>query len=204
MNLLQENYKEQPIEDVLNERMIAYHKAFDIIYAKDYNIDLTGMERYQKKRIIVGVVMANEFLKEGTPVLVRTLEGDVDLIVEKDLYFMVGIEGEVYPIRKEKFERSYELVTGNPNMNMEYAPNVRNNIDGEVYQLMRYMKTCVATGTTKIFAKRLDHNVKVFTAWDEDKYYRGVVGDYLVAREDDLHDIYVVRGDIFLKTYEKI
>ncbi len=204
MNLLKENYQEQPIEDVLKERMIAYHDAFEVIYAKDYTIDLTGMERYQKKRIIVGVVMANEFLKEGTPVLVRTLEGDVDLIVEEDLFFMVGIEGEVYPIRREKFERSYELVTGEPDMNMEYAPNVRNNIDGEVYQLMRYMKTCVATGTTKICAKKLDHNVKVFTAWDEDKYYRGVPGDYLVVREDDLHDIYVVRGDIFLKTYERI
>ena len=44
----------------------------------------------------------------------------------------------------------------------------------------------------------------MFTAWDEDKYYRGIVGDYLVVREDDLHDVYVVRSDIFDKTYEKI
>ncbi|HBI60064.1 MAG TPA: hypothetical protein DDY31_02445 [Lachnospiraceae bacterium] len=96
------------------------------------------------------------------------------------------------------------MVEGEPDMDMEYTPNVRNNIDGEVYQLMNYMKTCVATGTTKIYAKKLDHNVKVFTTWDEDKYYRGVTGDYLVAREDDVHDIYVVRGDIFDKTYEKL
>lgn len=204
MNLLQERYEEKPIEEVLKERLISYYKAFKIIYAKDYAIELSGMEMYQKKQVVVGVVMANEFLKDGTPVLVRTLEGDVDLVVEEDLYFMIGIEGEVYPIRREKFERSYRMVTEEPDMDMEYAPNVRNNIDGEVYQLMDYMKTCIATGVTKIYAKKLDYNVKVFTTWDEDKYYRGMVGDYLVVREDDLHDIYVVRGDIFAKTYEKL
>lgn len=201
---LQEIYAKKPIDEVLFERLVDYHEAYDVIYAKDYTVDLTGMECYKKKKVIVGVVMANEFLKEGTPVMVRTLEGDVDLIVQEDLYFMVGVEGEVYPIRREKFNRSYELVEGEPDMDMEYTPNVRNNIDGEVYQLMNYMKTCVATGTTKIYAKKLDHNVKVFTTWDEDKYYRGVTGDYLVAREDDVHDIYVVRGDIFDKTYEKL
>lgn len=204
MKPLQETYKGKKAEEVLVERMVDYHKAYDVIYAKDYRADLSAMERYQKKKIIVGVVMASEFLKEGTPVMVRTLEGDVDLLVENDLYFMVGIEGEVYPIRKEKFDRSYQLVEGEPEMAMEYTPNVRNNIDGEVYQLMDYMKTCVSTGVTKIYAKKLEHNVKVFTAWDEDKYYRGIVGDYLVVREDDLHDVYVVRSDIFDKTYEKI
>ena len=43
--------------------------------------------------------------------------------------------------------------------------------------------------------------MKVFTAWDEHKYYTGLAGDYIVMREDDEHDIYIVRGDIFKKTY---
>ena len=46
--------------------------------------------------------------------------------------------------------------------------------------------------------------MKVFTAWDEHKYYTGLAGDYIVMREDDEHDIYIVRGDIFKKTYEKV
>ena len=33
---------------------------------------------------------------------VRTLEGDVDVIVKEGLYLMIGLEGEVYPIREEK------------------------------------------------------------------------------------------------------
>ena len=69
---------------------------------------------------------------------------------------------------------------------------------------MKYMKTCVATGDTKVMAKPLDKNVKVFTAWDETKYYLGKIGDYLAVREDDMHDIYVVKREIFLETYEEI
>ncbi len=202
--LLKERYKGRTVQDVLIDRIIDYHKSYEIIYAKDYTYDCEDAAEYMKKDVVVGVVEAGEFLKEGTPVLVRTLEGDVDLIVDNDLFFMVGVEGEVYPIRREKFHRSYRFVDEKPDIIMEYSPNVRNNIDGEVYQLMDYLKTCVATGVIKIWAKKLDHNVKVFTSWDENKYYSGVTGDYLVVREDDLHDVYIVRGNIFDKTYEKI
>ena len=64
------------------------------------------------------------------------------------------------------------------------------------------MKPCVSTGVSKIYAKKLTTCVKVFTAWDKDRYYRGEIGDYLAVREDDMHDIYVIRGHIFDKTYE--
>ncbi len=89
-------------------------------------------------------------------------------------------------------------------MVMEYAPTVRDNICGNVYQLMKYMKTCVALHDALPISKELEKNVKVFTSWDETKYYRGLKGDFLVVREDDLHDIYVVRRDIFFKTYKEV
>ena len=91
-----------------------------------------------------------------------------------------------------------------PEFMMEYAPTVRNNIDGEVYKLLEHMQTCVAKGTSKIYAKQLERNVKVFTEWDENKYYRGQVGDFIACRDDDIHDIYVIQKDIFYKTYEEI
>lgn len=59
-------------------------------------------------------------------------------------------------------------------------------------------------GQSTVLAKELEKNVKVFTSWDETKYYRGLKGDFLVVREDDLHDIYVVRRDIFFKTYKEV
>lgn len=203
-NSYTEAYPNKDFIEFLSERIQEYLNMYEVIYAKDYEMDKNTLKPYLKKAIPVGVAVATDFLREGVPVLVRTLEGDVDLVVEKDLYFMIGIEGEVYPIRKEKFEKTYRYVEKEPEFEMEYAPTVRNNIDGEVYRLMEHMRTCVAKGSSKIYAKPLEKNVKVFTAWDENKYYSGKVGDFIVMREDDEHDIYVVREDIFYKTYEEV
>ena len=52
-------------------------------------------------------------------------------------------------------------------------------------------------------ARELTGRVKVFTAWDREKYTLGRPGDYLAVRCDDRHDIYIVERDIFFKTYEK-
>lgn len=203
-NLYQDTYGERAFAEVIYERTLQYYHDYDIIYAQTHDLDTSGFHRYQKKNVMVGMAVASEFIKVGTPILVRTLEGDVNLVVDDDIYLMIGIEGEVYPINREKFQKSYRLVEGSPNMKIEYAPTVRDNIFGDVYQLMKYMKTCVATGDTKVMAKPLERNVKVFTAWDETKYYLGRIGDYLAVREDDLHDIYVVKREIFLETYEEI
>ena len=68
---------------------------------------------------------------------------------------------------------------------------------------MAYAGSCIAKGGSGIYAKKLDHRVKVFTRWDPDKYYLGVEGDYLAVRADDPSDIYVIAKDIFHKTYSK-
>lgn len=201
--LFQKAYGDRKLSEVLIEKVNNYHDEFEIIYAKTQTVNMSEMKKYKKKNIVVGVAVASDFLRIGTPILVRTLEGDVNLIVRDGLYLMIGIEGEVYPIYKEKFDKTYKYVDEEVVMNMEYAPTVRDNVCGDVYQLVKYMKSCVATGVSKIYAKELTKNVKVFTAWDDNKYYKGIKGDFLVVREDDEHDIYVVRRDIFFKTYEE-
>ena len=60
------------------------------------------------------------------------------------------------------------------------------------------------TGNTNIYAKPMEHMVKVFTAWDKEKYMVGKQGDYLAVRCDDMYDIYIVEQDVFGKTYEPI
>ena len=72
-----------------------------------------------------------------------------------------------------------------------------------MHQLVDYAKICIASGGTHIHVRELTERVKVFTAWDEQKYMLGKAGDYLAVRCDDRHDIYVVERDIFFKTYEK-
>lgn len=55
-----------------------------------------------------------------------------------------------------------------------------------------------------ILATELDKNVKLFTKWYEEKYMKGEKGDFIACREDDLHDFYIVRRDIFEMTYSPV
>lgn len=210
MPLYEESYPTLHSEAFFSERLNDYFDHCQVIYAKEYAIDLTDMHPYVKKAIPLGYVEATEVLPIGTPITIRTLEGDVDMVVEDNLIIMVGIKGEVYPNRRESFLKSYEA-TQKPYYECEehkhcellYEPTLHNRSTGEVMKLIDYAKICITTGVTHIHAKELTERVKVFTAWDEEKYMLGKPGDYLAVRCDDKHDIYVVERDIFFKTYEE-
>lgn len=209
--LYEEMYPTLHSEAFFSERLNDYFDHCRIIYAKDYDMDITGMKSYVKKQVPLGYVEATDVLPVGTPITIRTLEGDVDMVVEEDLVIMIGIKGEVYPNLREKFERTYEATQksygqeeGHIHDNLIYEPTIHNRATGEVLKLTDYAKICIASGGTHIHAKELTGRVKVFTAWDEEKYMLGREGDYLAVRCDDKHDIYVVERDIFFKTYEEI
>lgn len=195
-------------EGYFNNRMTEYFDSFEIIDAVSYEIDLSGMEAYCKKKVTVGYVKADEALPVGTPITIRTLEGDVELTVEESLYIIIGIKGEVYPNTKEKFERSYRRLDEKycPDeycTKLEYIPTIKNRANGKNLVISELAKTCVTTGEVHIYAKPLEKGIKVFTEWDREKYMLGRPGDFLAVRCDDKHDIYVVEKDIFYKTYEK-
>ncbi len=205
--LYEQEYPALHSEAYFSERMNDYFKNTEIIYAAEYDMDISDMQLYRKKKSPIGYVKTTDVLPIGTPITVRTLEGDVDMVVEEDLYVMIGIKGEVYPSRKEKFERSYQVLEKPYDMleyaaNAEYIPTIKNRLDGSTQVLTKYAGTCIPTGRTNIYVRQIDHMVKIFTAWDPDKYMLGKPGDYLAARSDDLHDIYIVEQDIFSKTYE--
>ena len=195
-------------ENFFNARMIDYFKNYELIYADNYEANIDEMKLYQKGNIPIGFVKATDILEIGEPIMIRTLEGDIDMQVEEDLIIIIGIKGEVYPNRVEKFNRSYKVIEDTYDfhkcvVNDEYEPVVINRMDGSKLNLTQYAKTCVPTGKVQIYAKRLEKDVKVFTAWDKEKYMVGKAGDYLAVRTDDLHDVYVVEKKIFAKTYRE-
>ena len=117
---------------------------------------------------------------------------------------MIGIEGEIYPITKEKLESSYMRINEPYSRTFEYTPCVTDVYSGEKKNVLAYAKSVVSTGTTHIYAKPLDRYVKLFTTWDEEKYYSGVPGDYIAVREDDPHDIYIISGHLFDELYKEV
>ena len=201
----EENFPTLHIEAYFNNRMTKYFDAYDLIYAEDYQVDPEGMKQYLKRNIPVGFVKVSDVLPAGTPITVRTLEGDLDLRVKEDVYIMIGIKGEAYPISRERFERSYK-VTGEKyrcSEDLEYLPTIKDRLEDRTLILTDYANVCIPTQKVMIYARELTKGAKVFTAWDKDKYMLGRPGDYLAVRCDDLHDVYVVERDIFEKSYDE-
>lgn len=206
--LYAEKYPTLHAEAYFNNRMNEYFDSYDVIYADQYEADLSETKIYEKKKLPIGYVKMSEMLPAGTPITVRTLEGDINTTVEDDLYMMIGIKGEVYPNREKKFLNNYEPTEEKYNVDLcaissDYIPMIKNRQDGKNMLITDYAKVCYPKGKVVIFAKPLTKGVKVFTAWEKEKYLLGKPGDYLACRSDDLHDVYVIERDIFGKSYEE-
>lgn len=203
-----EVYGDMSPEDYFINRMIQYYDSYELIYQENYHADISDMELYEKVKLPLGYVKTDDVLPIGTPITIRTLEGDMDMKVEENLYIMIGIKGEVYPIRKEKFFKSYEILDREYNfeedvLESQYVPTLRNRETGQNMPITSYARCCAPTGRVRIYARQLTSGVKVFTAWDKGKYMLGQAGDYLAVRTDDLSDVYVIEKRIFAKSYQK-
>lgn len=208
--LYEEQYEGLHMEAYFSDRLNDYFENSEIIYAKTAEVDISDMELYQKKEMVLGFVRANNVYPVGTKITVRTLEGDVELEVTGDLIIMIGIKGEVYPITEEKFNKSYRVVSEKADLlkdtviQMKYIPVLKNRTDNTSCQITQFAGSCATTGTACIYVRQLDKTTKIFTAWDEERYMLGKAGDYLAVRENDMHDIYIVEKNIFNLTYEKV
>jgi phosphoglycolate phosphatase len=162
------------------------------------------MAQYKKCKIPVGFVPSTDIFEPGTPVLIRTLEGDTEAEAGENIYFMIGILGEVYPIKAENFRLSYALTEEPFQPDLTYSPTVKNRLTGGSAEIIQYAHPCVAKGEACVYAKPVDKNTKVFTLWNPEGYMYGKPGDYLAVRFNDHNDVYIIREDIFMKTYTEI
>ena len=191
------------VTDIIRQRINEYYNLYEIIYAKDTTLDTSTMDFYTKKEQKLGAIKLSDVFPTGTSVEIRTLEGDVHVKIADDTYLMIGIEGEIYPITEQKLTSSYDVTGFNYHKTFEYEPSIKNLETGESKPVMPFAKTVISPpGTARIYAKPLDHEVKLFTAWDDEKYYSGKIGDYIAVREDDPHDIYVISGRLFDQLYK--
>ncbi len=196
-----ESTMEGMISEVFNQRLNRYLSMYRVMYAKDTLLDTADMRLYEKLPQKLGCVRLTDVFPAGTMVEIRTLEGDIDVRVEEDIYLMIGIEGEVYPIKKEKLEKSYGYDDSPYDRTFEYEPSIKDVLTGEKKTVRQLARSVVSMGGARIWAKPLTEYVKLFTAWDEEKYYSGKPGDYIAVREDDAHDIYIINGSLFDQLY---
>lgn len=194
-------YPEDNIAAYLFERVAEYYESFNVIDSNCHSLDVNTMKVYKKNNIVVGFIPTTEIFKEGSALLIRTLEGDIETIATEDIIVIVGIKGEVYPMKKQKFEKSYQVLDQPFVCGAQYNPSVRNRITGEVIELNSSLKACRATGEVKIYAQPISKKTKVFTSWDQNKYMTGKEGDYIGIRHDDTNDVYIIDRAIFHETY---
>lgn len=186
---------------ILLDRLEEYFGNEDILDTRFYQADVRGMKIFQKNPVHIGYACVRDLFPAGTQILVRMLEGDIEIVAEDDLCIMIGVEYEVYPSLMKNLMKNYELVDDPYEFVGEYEPTVRNTVTGEVRPLLPAAKSCISKDTSRIYARQLDKRTKIFTQWDQEKYMLGEAGDWLAVRIDDLHDIYIVKKEIFPKIY---
>ena len=196
------DYLSKSARDTIEERLEWYYDRYLIIYAKNANLNTMTWKAYEKIPQTLGCIRLSDVFPIGTPINIRALEGDVDTVIDKEAYLMIGVEGEIYPIKENKLLNSYQLTNFVFTREFEYEPRIKNRATGEVKRVLPYAKTVRTLSNSIVFAKPLEQPVKLFTAWTEDKYFSGDIGDFLTVRADDEHDMYIVKKDLFDRFYK--
>lgn len=194
------------VQKYLEQRIKTYFDQCEILYYGKNEQNVEELKEYHKLPLKLGFVETMELAAEGTRITIRTMEGDVDTIASPDTYIMIGIDGEVYPSKREVFEKKYvrldeEYSYPEVNGSNSYTPAVLNRELGENVDLLPYIKSCLSQGGDAMLFRELDHITKIFSHWDPDHYYLGRPGDYLAVYKDNPAKFYIVNKAIFEKTY---
>ncbi len=185
------------------ERLDAYLGAYRVVERDELATwNPGGMARCEKLPVELGYVPCRGLFPEGARLHIRTLEGDIAICAGDDICIMIGSAGEVYPIRRARFEAVYRDLGHAFHMETEYPPTVLDSGAGRRVSLLEHARACEGRGG-KVLARQLDGGLKIFTAWDDDSYLRGEPGDWLVRPEGDDADYYIVSAALFPKLYRK-
>lgn len=197
-------YGDKDMGEYLTEKINSYYSAYDVIRYTDPISDGEKLHRYRKRPVVCGYVRSCELFGENAKIKLRTLEGDVSITTRRDIYIMIGINGEIYPIEENIFNEKYSPELGSYEGRFDYLPTVIDLADGSTCELLPHASRCRAKTCAEVCARPLEKYTKVFTAWDYDGYMAGKAGDILCYTEGRSRDVYVVRGDMFDDLYEEI
>ncbi len=187
------------------EKIKRYHTEIRIITPETGALDVFSMKKYRKKYCVYGYILTTDICPAGEKIFVRMLEANSELAADENKYLMIGVEGEVYPIDKSKFETNYTPCDELPDMSFyENLPTVTTETADSSIPLRTMIKGCCSSDKAEIYAVRLNEYAKVFAKWVKDGgYLYGQPGDYLVCQAHDHSDVYIIKQKIFDKIYEE-
>ncbi|MDY4588948.1 MAG: DHH family phosphoesterase [Oscillospiraceae bacterium] len=196
-----ESFPGKTIEQYLSEKMSEYFEGYDVVRSTDPLSQPEKLLPYRKRPGIYGYVKSTDVAGDGVDLRIRTLEGDVSITARSDIYIMIGIQGEVYPVETRVFDRKYTPLDEPFSGEFEYPPSVVDAAAGRSLGLLPMARKCRSGQQGIILARPLEKFTKVFTAWNYEAYMSGAAGDMLCYTEGDSRDVYVVKREIFDEVY---
>jgi phosphoglycolate phosphatase len=208
MELLDDGTSNRPtisaIKFFLETRIREYFDHSEIIYYDKYRPESDKLQDYVQKPQELGYVQLDALYKTGTKLVVRTMNGDMDLVVEPGVVLLIGMDGEITAIPGRVFIEQYLTLEEFFQLDgIEYAPTIKNNMDNKILQLLSEAKTCISKKEEVVQAKKLEQKTKLFTKLSEDDYLIGNAGDYLVIRPEEPQDMNIVKKERFESDYVK-
>ena len=205
--LYEEKYTTLHTQAFVGNRLTEYFDNNKIIYARTFEPDpeKMPMDSYRQRKTTLGYVDPADFFPVGSKVTIRSVDGDLNAVIDGESYIVIGLKGKVSLRGKEDFRRMNRmsqdkfLLKGG----IKYQPTMKNNGDGRVAVLLPYAKKCESLVDSDILAHQLTTTVRLFPAWDEENYQLGKPGDYLCVRKDDPHGIFILERDLFEQVYER-
>ena len=190
------------MEQYLSDKMEEYFEGYDVVRSTDEISLPEKLCRYRKKPGFYGYVKSTDIAGEGVDFKIRTLEGDVFITGRSDIYIMIGIQGEAYPVETRVFDRKYTPLDEPFTGDFEYPPSVVDVAAGKSCELLPLARKCRSGQGGIILARPLEKFTKVFTSWNYESYMAGAAGDMLCYTDGDSRDVYVVKREIFDEVYE--
>lgn len=206
MELLDDGTSNRPtisaIKFFLETRIKKYFNESEIVYYDKYQMDATQLREYHQKPQEMGFVQLDTIYPIGTKLVIRTMNGDMELTVEPGRILLIDLEGEITVLRGDVFEEQYLTLEEFFQLDgIEYSPIIRNKADNGIVPLLSVARVCISKSEEVVKAKCLDRKTKLFTQSSEDDYLIGNVGDYLVIRTDNPKDMNIIKKELFESYY---
>jgi len=199
-----EKYENMDIEEYFRKRMTEYYEEYEVVRFGEGMKDREAFKKYRKRANMFGFVKTTDLFEEGVECKVRTLEGDVFVTCAEDTYIMIGLEGEVYPIKKDTFEQRYSVSEVAYDKVFDYSPSVIKQGTNTLVKILPIAKACMSKPGAMIWAKPVDIHTKVFTRWNYETYMNARPGDMICYSMQDENDVYVVQRSNFAMIYEEV